>query len=78
MQNIDTLLNYLKGEYPRYSNWIIPSELVEKRRLLRSLMNIRPAQEESTQILKLQDKELQKQLLEKGIIEFDKFQVLFP
>ncbi len=75
MQNIDTLLNYLKGEYPRYSNLIIPSELVEKRRLLRSLMNIRPAQEVSTQLLKLQDKELQKQLLEKGIIEFDKFQV---
>jgi len=54
---------------------IIPSELVEKRRLLRSLMNVRPIQEVSTQFLKLQDEELQKQLLEKGIIEFDQVQV---
>jgi len=54
---------------------IIPSELVEKRRLLRSLMNVRPAMEVSTQFLKLQDEELQKQFLEKGIIEFDQVQV---
>ncbi len=75
MQNIDTLLNFLKGEYPQYSNMIIPSELVEKRRLMRSLMNVRPAQEVSTQFLKSQDEELQQQLHEKGIIGFDQVQV---
>ena len=71
MQNIDTLLKFLKGEYPQYCNMIIPSELVEKRQLLRSLMNVRPAQEVKPQLLKLLNEELQKQLLEKGIIEFD-------
>jgi O-acetyl-ADP-ribose deacetylase (regulator of RNase III) len=74
VQNIDTLLNFLKGENPRYSNFIIPAELVEKRQLLRSMMNVRPAQKFSTPFLKLQDEELQKQLLEKGIIEFDQIQ----
>ena len=38
---------------------------------MRSLMNVRPAQEVSTQSLKLQDEELQKQLHEKGIIELN-------
>jgi O-acetyl-ADP-ribose deacetylase (regulator of RNase III) len=71
VQNIDTLLNLLKGENPEYSNLIIPSEKIEKRRLLRSLMNVRPAKEVSTQFLKLYDEELQKQLHEKGIVELN-------
>ena len=66
VQNIDILLNCLIGEHPQYSQMIIPSELVEKRRLMRSLMNIRPAQEASKHFLKAQDAELQKQLQEKG------------
>lgn len=41
---------------------------------MRSLMNVRPAQEVSTHFLKLQDEELRKQLIEKGIIEFDQVQ----
>ena len=75
LQNIDIILNWLIGENPQYSRMIILSELVEKRRLMRSLMNVRPAQEVSTQFLKSQDEELQKQLLEKGIIGFDQVQV---
>ena len=42
---------------------------------MRSLMNVRPVQEVSTQFLKSQDEELQKQLLEKGIIGLDQVQL---
>jgi len=69
VQDIDTLLDFFLEEYPQYSNMIIPSELVEKRRLMRSLMNIRPAREASKDFLKAQDTELQKQLREKGAVE---------
>jgi O-acetyl-ADP-ribose deacetylase (regulator of RNase III) len=71
VQNIDTILNFLKGEYPEYSNMIIPSELVEKRRLMRSLMNVRPAREASVRLLEAQDAELQKQLREKGVVKIN-------
>jgi O-acetyl-ADP-ribose deacetylase (regulator of RNase III) len=75
VQNIDTLLDFFLEEDPQYSNVIIPSELAEKRRLMRSLMNIRPAREASKDILKAQDAELQKQLREKGIVRPDQAHV---
>jgi O-acetyl-ADP-ribose deacetylase (regulator of RNase III) len=71
VQNIDIILNWLIGEYPQFSQMIIPSELVEKRRLMRSLMNIRPAREASKDFLEAQDTEIQKQLREKGIVRLD-------
>ena len=70
VQNIDILLNCLIGEYPN-SKLIIPSELVEKRQLMRSLMNIRPAREASKDFLVAQDTEIQKQLHEKGIVRLN-------
>ena len=69
LQNIDIILNWLIGENPQYSKMIILSELVEKRQLMRSLMNIRPAREASKDFLEVQDTEIQKQLHEKGIVE---------
>jgi hypothetical protein len=68
LDDLDFILNILVEERPEYSQLIIPSGLVEKRRLMRSLMNIRPALEVSKQFLKAQDAELQRQLREKGIV----------
>jgi O-acetyl-ADP-ribose deacetylase (regulator of RNase III) len=67
--DLDFIMNFLLEEQPEYRQLNIPSDLVEKRRLMRSLMNIRPAQETSKYFLKAQDEELQNQLREKGIIE---------
>jgi hypothetical protein len=75
VQNIDTLLDFFLEEDPQYSNVIIPSELAEKRRLMRSLMNIRPVREASKDFLKAQDAELQKQLREKGAVELGQIMV---
>lgn len=71
VQNIDVLLNCLIGEHPGHEKLIFPPDLVEKRRLIRSLMNGRPAQEASKSFLKSQDAELKKQLLEKGIVDLN-------
>jgi hypothetical protein len=69
LDDLDFILSILVEERTEYSKLNIPSNLVGKRRLMRSLMNVRPVQEVSTQFLKSQDEELQKQLLEKGIID---------
>lgn len=71
VQNIDKLLNYLIGEFPKYNKLIIPSDLVAKRQLMRSLMNLRPPVSLSEQFLNVQDEELKNQLHEKGITELD-------
>jgi O-acetyl-ADP-ribose deacetylase (regulator of RNase III) len=66
--DIDFILNYLIEEQPEYRQMYIPPDLLGKRQLMRSLINIRTAKEASNQFLKAQDAELQKQLSEKGII----------
>jgi O-acetyl-ADP-ribose deacetylase (regulator of RNase III) len=74
-QNIDKLVNYLIGEYPKHSNIIIPSDLTGKRQLMRSLLNLRPPFPMPEELLNTQDTELQNQLHEKGIIELNKARV---
>ncbi|MDO9339895.1 MAG: protein-ADP-ribose hydrolase [Bacteroidales bacterium] len=75
VEDFDIILNSLIGEHAQYSQVIIPSDLVEKRRLMRSLMNIRQPLEVSELLLRAQDEELKKQLFEKGIVGLDQFQV---
>lgn len=75
MENIDILLNYLLGEHPEYGDLIIPSDLAGKRKLLRSLINLRPPLPLSEQLLEAQDEELKKQLYEKGIVEVNQVMV---
>ncbi|MBK7131571.1 MAG: protein-ADP-ribose hydrolase [Bacteroidales bacterium] len=71
LENIDKLLNYLLGEYHRYGKLIIPSDLIGRRQLMRTLMNLRTADPIPEELLKAQDKELQSQLFEKGIVEIN-------
>ena len=75
MDDLDFILNSLLEEQPKYRQLIIPSDLVGKRRLIRTLMNIRQPLEVSELLLRAQDRELQKQLHEKGIIELNKTRV---
>jgi len=75
MDALDFILNFLLEEQPGYRQLIIPSDPLEKRRLTRSLMNVRPAREVSENFLRAQDAELQLLLREKGVVELDQFQV---
>jgi len=68
LNDLDFVLKCLIEEQPEYRQLNIPPDLPGKRRIMRSLMNRRPAAPASEQLLKAQDKELQKQLDEKGII----------
>lgn len=62
------LIDYLKEEDNEFKNIEIPIEKEEQKRLLRSLMNIRPAKPISNEFLTVQDAYLQGEIEEKGII----------
>lgn len=64
------LIECLKKEAPQLLNIEIPLQEEEQKRLLRSLMNIRPAKPVSKQFLEVQDSYLQEELAEKGVISY--------
>lgn len=70
-ERLSYLLRYLLAEHKEYSDIRIPDELSEKRRLLRSLMNVRPPVSVSEEFLKVQDAYLQERLSERGITRLE-------
>ncbi|MBR1385886.1 MAG: macro domain-containing protein [Bacilli bacterium] len=66
---IDNLLNYFINENKEYSNIDIPNNIDEKRQILRGLINLREPIEIDEEVLKLEDKLLQIELNEKGIVD---------
>ena len=71
MNNLDFLIKYLLDEAPQYTEMLVPSDLRGKRDLFRALCNVRWPKPVSEEFLRLQDEELQAQLLEKGIVELN-------
>lgn len=65
------ILSMLLDERPEYRSVDIPDGLKERQRLMRALMNVRPPHAVSPEFVEAQDKELQEQLAEKGIVEPD-------
>ena len=61
---VDELLKYLIDEDERLKNLEIPSNYMEKRKLLRGIINIRNPHPISETILKLEDQLLQLELKE--------------
>lgn len=57
------------NENEEYKNIEIPAGQPDKRRLLRSLMNVRPPVPASEEFLKVQDAYLQERLAERGVTE---------
>ena len=72
MNRLDYLIDYLLKEDPQYSEMQIPETVGEKRDLFRALRNVRWPKPVSEEFLRLQDEELQEQLLEKGIVDLNK------
>jgi O-acetyl-ADP-ribose deacetylase (regulator of RNase III) len=66
---VDNLLNYFINENRNYCNISIPNNYKEKRKLLRGLINLRNPKPLDENILTLEDKLLQLELNEKGIID---------
>ena len=70
-ERLDYLLKYLLSEREDYLDIRVPDKLSEKRRLLRSLMNVRPPAPIREDFLKVQDAYLTKRLAERGITKLE-------
>ena len=66
-ERLDKLICYLLREKAEYKTIPIPDSAADKRRLLRSLMNVRPPVPVSEDFLKVQDEYLQGVLAEKQV-----------
>lgn len=66
-ERLDKLICYLLREKAEYKTIPIPDSAEDKRRLLRSLMNVRPPAPVSEDFLKVQDEYLQGVLAEKQV-----------
>ena len=66
-ERLDFLLRYLLAERKEYADVRVPDAVSEKRRLLRSLMNVRPPSPAGEDFLNVQDAYLREQLAEKGV-----------
>lgn len=65
------LIRELLSELPEHGDWHIPEDTEEQKRLLRSLMNIRPPRPISSGFLEVQDEYLKEVVAEKGVTHAD-------
>jgi O-acetyl-ADP-ribose deacetylase (regulator of RNase III) len=69
IDKLDFLIKELISEDARYKELRIPEDYNEKRKLLRSLMNVRLPYKASEEFIKVQDEFLKKECEDKGIVE---------
>ena len=70
-QRLDYLVEKFKEDSGEYRNLKVSDNDAEKRRILRSLMNIRMPRHMDEEILKVQDEFLKEDAREKGIVTLD-------
>ena len=68
-EQLDFLIRYLLNEDKKHADMEIPAALSDKRRLFRSLMNVRPPAPVSEDFLNIQDAYLSVRLRERGIVK---------
>lgn len=68
-ERLNYLIAYLINENKEYQNLMIPEDEKEKKRLLRSLMNVRMPMPISEQFLQVQDAYLKEESMRKGIVK---------
>ncbi len=67
-ERLDFLVEAFKADSEDYKELEVPKDAGEKRRILRSLMNIRKPKQMSADVLDMQDAYLKKKAEEKGIV----------
>ena len=72
------LIKGLLSEFPQYNELGIPDNEEAQKRLLRSLMNIRPPRPVSEAFLKIQDEYLGEAVAEKGVTDSASLPPLIP
>ena len=75
-ERLDYLVEQFKEDSVQYKNLIVPEEIIEKRRILRSLMNIRMPKRMSGDVLRVQDEYLQERNRENGVVDLSAIPVI--
>ena len=70
-QQIQYLIHVLLNEMPAYQAMAFPQDELSQRRLLRSLMNVRPPMPLDPSFLAVQDDLLSAEREEKGVVDAD-------
>lgn len=74
-ERLDYLIDYFLKEQEEYRSFLVPENIEDKKRMLRSLMNVRPPSSASLNFLKVQDEYLQQEL---ASYEVEKLEQLKP
>lgn len=77
-ERLTFLIEYLLNENSELRSIAIPPEDTERKRLLRSLMNIRPPKTASKEFIEVQDAYLQEETIIKGIISLSDISPTVP
>ena len=72
------LIRSLLKENPAYRDWGVPQGADDQKRLLRGLMNVRPAQNSGAEFLKIQDEYLREATAQKGVTDADSLSPVQP
>ena len=72
------LIRSLLNENPAYRDWGVPQDADDQKRLLRGLMNVRPAQNTDAEFLKIQDEYLREVTAQKGVTDADSLSPIQP
>ena len=75
-EKLDYLLEKFKADSTSYKNIEIPDNIIEKKRILRSLMNIRMPKKMPEEVIKVQDEYLSTCAKEKGIVKLSDIPVI--
>ena len=77
-QRREFLIHYLLQERQEYTGVSLPAGEMEQRRLLRSLMNLRPPAPISGEFLRVQDEYLRERLEERGVTQLEELTPVQP
>lgn len=70
-ERLPLLIHELLRKQPQYMNVTVPDDVEGKKRLLRSLFNLRPPIPASNEFLRIQDEYLREEIQNKGITSLD-------
>jgi len=75
-ERLDYLVEAFKADSDEYKKLQTPNSTEDKRRILRSLMNIRMPKELSSEVMKVQDEYLTERAAEKGVVNLSDIPVI--
>ena len=75
-ERLDYLVEEFKADSAEYKELQTPNSTEDKRRILRSLMNIRMPKELSSEVMKVQDEYLLERAAEKGVVNLSDIPVI--